>query len=88
MSIRSRPIGILIVMLVVGCVLGSLFGELLGVILPKGVIRDFFVTGVRPGFNRLHVDVGILAFSIGLRIKVTVTSVLGMMLAVHMFRWY
>jgi len=88
MSIRSRPISLLVLMIVVGCILGSLFGELIGLILPQGVIRDFFVKGVKPGFDPLHVDIGILAFTIAFRLKVTVASVLGIWLAMHIFRWY
>jgi hypothetical protein len=88
MSLRSRPLGVLIVMLVVGCVLGSLFGELLGLILPVGVVRDFFVKGFQPQFGPLTVDLGVVGFTFGFKLKLTVASVLGIMLAVHIFRWY
>jgi hypothetical protein len=75
-------------MLVVGSVLGSLFGELLGVILPPGVVRDFFVKGFQPQFGPLTVDLGVIGFTVGFKLKLTVASVLGIMLAVHIFRWY
>ncbi len=88
MSLRSRPLGVLIVMLIVGSVLGSLFCELLGVILPNGVIRDFFVKGFEPHFGPLDVNLGVIGFTIGLGLKVTIASVLGIMLAIHLFRWY
>lgn len=88
MSLRSRPLGVLIVMLVVGSVLGSLFGELLGVILPEGVVRDFFVKGFQPHFGPMTVDLGVIGFTLGFKLKLTVASVLGIMLAVHIFRWY
>jgi hypothetical protein len=88
MSLRSRPLGILIVMLIVGSVLGSLFGELLGLILPTGVVKDFFVKGFQPQFGPLTFDLGVIGFTIGLNLKLTVASILGIMLAVHIFRWY
>ena len=88
MNLRTRPLGILIIMLVVGSVLGSLFGGLMGVILPDGVVRDFFVTGFQPQFGPLTVDLGVIGVTLGFKLRVTVASVLGIMLAVHIFRWY
>ncbi len=88
MSIRSRPLGILVIVLVVGSVLGALASELIGLVLPKGVIRDFFVTGFSPQFGPLNVDLGVIGFTIGFTLRLTVASVLGIMLAVHIFRWY
>ena len=88
MSLRSRPIGILVIVLVVGSVFGALFSELIGLILPQGVIRDFFVKGFSPEFGPLSVNLGVIGFTIGFSLRLTVASVLGIMLAVHIFRWY
>lgn len=88
MSLRSRPLGILILVLIVGSIFGALVSQLIGIILPHGVIRDFFVKGFHPQFGPLAVDVGVIGFTIGFTLRVTVASVLGIMLAVHIFRWY
>ncbi|MCU0610554.1 MAG: DUF4321 domain-containing protein [Candidatus Eisenbacteria bacterium] len=88
MSLRSRPVGILILVLVVGSIFGALVSQLIGLVLPQGVIRDFFVRGFQPQFGPLSVDLGVIGFTLGFTLKLTVASVLGIMLAVHIFRWY
>lgn len=73
---------------VVGCVLGALASELLGAILPRGVIREFFVRSFSPSLGPMEVNLGVLSLTLGLSLKVTVASVLGILLAVYIFRWY
>lgn len=88
MSPRSRPLGILVLVLVVGSIFGALVSQLIGIILPDGVIRDFFVKGFQPHFGPLSFDLGVIGFTFGFTMHLTVASILGIMLAVHIFRWY
>ena len=42
----KRSIALITITLFVGAMAGTLTGELLGLILPEGVVKDFFLTGV------------------------------------------
>ena len=42
----KRSIALITITLFVGAMAGTLIGELLGLILPEGVVKDFFLTGV------------------------------------------
>jgi hypothetical protein len=85
---RQKRIGILIVMVVFGMILGTALGEAIAVLLPEGVVKEFFlrsvVASIGPG------TLNLVAFSItfGMSFKVNVMAVLGMILAAYLFRWY
>jgi hypothetical protein len=75
-------------MLLLGMLVGSTIGEILGMILPEGVVKDFFLKSIRWGIDPLTVDIVVLTFTIGFSFKLNIISVLGIMLAVYIFRWY
>jgi len=85
---RQKRIRILIVMVVFGMILGTALGEAIAVLLPEGVVKEFFlrsvVSSIGPG------TLNLVAFSVtfGMSFKVNVMAVLGMILAAYLFRWY
>ena len=85
---RNRRIGVLILWLVCGAVIGSLLGELMGLILPDGVVRQFFLVAAEIGFGPLTVNLAVVNFTIGLGLKINVAGVLGILFAAYYFRWF
>ena len=85
---RNRRIGVLILWLVCGAVIGSLLGELMGLILPDGVVRQFFLVEAEIGFGPLTVNLAVVNFTIGLGLKINVAGVLGILFAAYYFRWF
>jgi hypothetical protein len=85
---RQKRIRILVVMVVFGMILGTALGEAIAVLLPEGVVKEFFlrsvVSSIGPG------TLNLVAFSVtfGMSFKVNVMAVLGMILAAYLFRWY
>jgi uncharacterized membrane protein len=43
---RQKKIGILIVMVVFGMIVGTALGEAIAVLLPEGVVKEFFLLSV------------------------------------------
>ena len=86
--ITKKPLGILIVMLLLGMFIGGTFGEILGLILPEGVVKEFFLKSVTPGMESRTINFVVLTFTIGFSLKINIISILGILFAVYLFRWY
>jgi len=86
--IRNRRIGVLLLWLVCGAVFGSLLGELLGLILPQGVVRQFFLAGVSIGFSPFTLNLAVVSITLGLSLTINVVGVLGILFAAYYFRWF
>jgi hypothetical protein len=85
---RYRKLGIFALWLVAGAVIGSLVGELLGVILPAGVVREFFTTKTAIGFDEFTLNLAVLDLTLGFNLFINVIGVLGILFAGYYFRWY
>jgi len=79
----SSSIWFYIVILIVGAVIGSVIGELLGQIGPKeGMVHDILVYGVSPGLTPpTTIDLKFLTLTFGFTLKLTLSSVLGVVIA-------
>ena len=74
---------------------GTLTGELLGLILPEGVVKDFFLTGVSFNLGGLMgndsgvIVLNMIMFTIqfGLAIKMNFTSIIGLAGAYYFLRY-
>ncbi|MFH1825246.1 MAG: DUF4321 domain-containing protein [Candidatus Firestonebacteria bacterium] len=88
MSETKGSLGFYIIVLIVGAVIGTVLGEVIGSLIPKdGIIHDFFVTGVTLGITKpLEVDLKFFALVVGLTIKLTVSSVIGILIAAVIMR--
>lgn len=86
--LRTRRLGVLSLWLVSGAVIGSLVGQLLGLILPEGVVRDFFLTHADIGFEPLTIDLAVVSFTVGFSLMINVVGVLGILFAAYYFRWF
>jgi uncharacterized membrane protein (UPF0182 family) len=88
MSETKGSLGFYIIVLIVGAVIGTVLGEVIGSLIPKeGIIHDFFVTGATLGITKpLEVDLKFFTFTIGLTVKLTISSVIGILLAAAIMR--
>lgn len=86
--IRNRRLGSLALWLICGVVIGSLFGELLGLILPEGVVHEFFLASVDIGIGPVTLDLAVVSFTLGFTLDINVTGVLGILFASYYFRWF
>jgi hypothetical protein len=75
-------------MLVVGMLIGSMLGEVISLVLPDGVVKQFFLKSITPGFQLTQIDLEVVKITLGLELKLNIISILGVLLAVYLFRWY
>ncbi|MBD3386264.1 DUF4321 domain-containing protein [candidate division KSB1 bacterium] len=85
---RKHTLGWIILAILLGALIGSVFGQILGLILPDGVVKDFFLRSVDFGFGPLDIDFVMISLTLGLYIKFNITGVLGIVLAAYILRWY
>ncbi|MCX5776061.1 MAG: DUF4321 domain-containing protein [Candidatus Firestonebacteria bacterium] len=80
---KGGSIWFYLVILIVGAVIGSVIGELIGQLGPKeGIIHDILVKGVNPGLNPASmVDLKFCTLTFGFTLKLTLSSVLGVVIA-------
>ena len=91
----KRSIALITITLFVGAMAGTLIGELLGLILPEGVVKDFFLTGVSFNLGGLMgndsgvIVLNMIMFTIqfGLSIKMNFTSIIGLAGAYYFLRY-
>jgi hypothetical protein len=88
MAIKRKGAGFILLVLVGGALLGSALGQLVGVLLPQGVVRDFFVRAVTPGLTQpVTVDLLVLTLTLGFTLKLNIVALLGVVLTAYLLKW-
>jgi len=85
---RKKSLGYIILILVLGAFIGSVFGEVIGLILPDGVVKDFFTKSVKDEIGPATINLNLLTFTIGFAFKLNVIGVVGIVIAAYLLRWY
>ena len=92
-SAKDMKPGTLVLVAIVGILIGSYLTMLVGMIPgSSNVVRTFFtypIINFGAGFpHPLMVDLWAVKFQIGLQLKFSLLSVLGVALSLYFFRWY
>ncbi len=88
-SSRKKSLGFILLVLVLGILVGSALGEIIGMILPDGVVKQFFLSSVSGGISpATTLNAVLFTFTIGFTIKLNVIGVLGILITAYLLRWY
>ena len=88
---QKRSIAFIFLVLFIGIITSTILGQLIGGILPEGVVKEFFLTsrsigwGIQPGN---WIDLYVIRFKTGLFIDISVVSLLGMVIAWYLLRYF
>ena len=85
---RKRSLGILILFLFLGAIIGSALGKLIALILPDGVVKQFFIRSAIIGFDPVTINLGFISFTFGFEFILNVIGVVGIAIAAYLLRWY
>ena len=89
MSLRSRKtIGKLVLVILLGALVGTLLGELLGLVLPDGVVKQFFTEAWMLSLGPGELNAILFSITFGFKLKINIVGVLGIGIAVYILRWY
>ena len=86
---RSRKtFGKVLLVILLSALFGTLLGELLGLVLPDGVVKEFFVRSWSPEFGPATLDLVIFSITFGLSLKVNISGAIGILIAIYLLKWY
>lgn len=76
----------LVVLLILGALVGALLGEIIRLLFPGGILEQVFARGVSPGLSPATMDLRVLSVTFGFTLRLNLASVLGIALAVLVYR--
>ena len=93
---QKRKIHIIIISLFIGAIFGGVFGNVFSLILPEGVVKDFFLTSLTFDIGSslgnevgvIIIDLSIIVFKLGLAIDFNFTSIIGFATAYYILRYF
>jgi len=85
---KKLSIGWVIFAIILGALIGSVLGEIIALVLPDGIVKDFFLRSAAFGFSPTEINFLIIKLTIGLAIKLNIIGVIGIIVAAYIFRWY
>ena len=93
---NKRNISLLVVGLFVGAAIGGVLGNILGLVLPEGVVKNFFLTSLSLDLGGLSgnemgviiLDLKIITLKFGLAMNFNFTSIIGLTSAYYILRYF
>ncbi len=85
---RRLSIGWVLLAVILGAVMGSALGEVIGLVLPEGVVKQFFLRAATFGINPTTINLVIITLTLGFTFKLNIIGIIGIILAAYIFRWY
>jgi len=88
---QKRPIIYILVVLLMGCILGTALSIFISLILPDGVVRDFFILSKSFGFGQNAnnwLNLGPLRFKLGIFFDVSIISIIGIFISWYILRYF
>jgi hypothetical protein len=79
-SSKHRP-GFHAVVLGIGFIVGAVFQQAARILFPAGAAKQFLTAGITPSFGPLQIDLGLIKFSFGFAIDVSLLSLVGVLVA-------
>ena len=84
---HRKRLSVYVIILIIGMLIGGYMGEILATVMPDGVAKDFFLTSIVGNFGPVSINLLIIALTLGpLVVKVNLVGVLGLFIAVYLFR--
>lgn len=87
MAKRDDSAIVLLVILILGALLGTVIGEVIAVLAPGGIVEQIFSKGINPGLSPpATLDLKVLSISFGFNVKINFSSLLGIGVALLLYR--
>ena len=80
----------ILLILIIGCILGTALSLIIGIIIPEGVVKDFFILSQSFGFGQSSnnwVNLGPVRFKMGFFFDVSILSLLGFFISWYILRY-
>lgn len=84
----KKSIGKVVLIILLGALFGSLLGELIGLVLPQGVVKEFFLRTWHLKIGPAELNAVLFSITFGFALKVNIIGAIGVAVAVYLLRWY
>ncbi len=87
-SSKRKSVAFIVLILLLGALVGSALGEVLALILPDGVVKEFFLGAISGGLEPTTLNAVLFTITIGFTIKLNVIGIVGIVVVAYLLRWY
>jgi len=90
-SNQKRSLGFIFLILFFGVIIGSIFSQLVAIVIPEGVVKDFFLNSNSIGWGispNNWIDLFVIRFKTGFFIDISVISIIGLGVAWYFLRYF
>jgi uncharacterized membrane protein len=84
---RKKSTVFIIFIIIIGAMIGTALGEVIGILVPEGVVQDFFLKSASASIGPGTLDIILLTITLGFSIKLNVMGVIGILIAAYALRW-
>jgi hypothetical protein len=84
---RKKSAAFIIFIIVIGAMIGTALGEVIGILVPDGVVKDFFLKSASASLGPGTLDIILLTLTLGISFKINVMGVIGILIAAYALRW-
>ena len=84
---RKKSVSFIIFIIIIGALIGTTLGEVIGILIPSGVVQDFFLKSAAASIGPATLDIILLTLTLGFSFKLNVTGVIGILIAAYALRW-
>ncbi len=84
---RRKGLGFILIIIVLGAIIGSAMGEVLGLVLPDGVVKEFFLRSASFSVGPAVLNLIVFSVTLGFSLKINVIGVMGIFMAAYILRW-
>lgn len=84
---RKKSVAFIIFIIIIGALIGTALGEVIGILIPPGVVQDFFLKSATASIGPATLDIILLTLTLGFSFKLNVTGVIGIIIAAYALRW-
>ncbi|MCK6621851.1 MAG: DUF4321 domain-containing protein [Calditrichaceae bacterium] len=84
---RKKSLGFYVIIIILGSVVGSVLGDIVGLLLPEGVVKQFFMQSAGFGVGPALFDLKVITFTLGFSLNINIIGVLGIFMVAYFLRW-
>jgi hypothetical protein len=84
---RKKSTAFIILIVILGALIGTALGEVIGILVPAGVVQDFFLKSASASVGPATFDIILFTLTLGFSFKINITGVIGVLIAAYALRW-
>jgi hypothetical protein len=84
---RKKSAVFVVFIIIIGAMIGTAIGEVIGILVPQGVVQDFFLKSASASLGPGTLDIILLTVTLGFSFKLNVMGVIGILIAAYALRW-